>query len=58
MIFQALEGTLRTLVLEQWDRIPALRMIRQSADEIRERAERLAGGGAVTAERVVSQGNP
>jgi L-seryl-tRNA(Ser) seleniumtransferase len=40
MICQALETTLRHLLLEQWDRIPALRMIRQSAAEIRERAER------------------
>ena len=41
MIYQALEGTLRAIVLEQWERVPALRMIRMSADEIRERAERL-----------------
>src|ERR1019366_8346251 len=41
MIYQALETTLRHLLLEQWDQVPALRMIRQSAAEIRERAERL-----------------
>ena len=41
LIYQALEGTLRALVMEQWDRVPALRMIRASADEIRERATRL-----------------
>ena len=40
-IYQALEGTLRHLLLEQWDQVPALRMIRQSAAEIRARAERL-----------------
>jgi L-seryl-tRNA(Ser) seleniumtransferase len=40
-IYQALETTLRHLLLEQWDQVPALRMIRQSAAEIRERAERL-----------------
>src|SRR5690242_15089073 len=40
MIYQALEGTLRAIVLEQWERVPALRMIRMTADEIRERAER------------------
>jgi L-seryl-tRNA(Ser) seleniumtransferase len=28
-------------VFEQWDAIPALRMIRMSAEEIRERAERM-----------------
>jgi L-seryl-tRNA(Ser) seleniumtransferase len=41
MIYQALETTLRHLLLEQWDDVPALRMIRQSAAEIRERAEQL-----------------
>jgi L-seryl-tRNA(Ser) seleniumtransferase len=41
LIYQALENTLRALVLEQWDAVPALRMICMSADEIRERAERL-----------------
>ncbi len=40
MICQALETTLRHLLLEQWDEVPALRMIRQSAAEIRARAER------------------
>jgi L-seryl-tRNA(Ser) seleniumtransferase len=41
LIYQALESALRSVLLEQWDRIPALRMIRMSADEIRERSERL-----------------
>ena len=41
LIYQALENTLRALLLEQWERIPALAMIRMSADQIRERAERL-----------------
>ena len=41
LIYQALEGALRALVMENWDQVPALRMIRASADEIRERAERL-----------------
>ena len=39
---QVLETTLRHLVFEQWDEIPALRMILLSADEIRTRAEALA----------------
>jgi L-seryl-tRNA(Ser) seleniumtransferase len=39
LITQALETTLRHLVFERWDEIPALRMIRITADEIRERAE-------------------
>ena len=41
MILQALESTLRSLLLEHWDDVPALRMIRLSAAQIRERAERL-----------------
>ena len=43
VIYQALETTLRHLVLERWDQIPALRMISQSSDELRVRAERLCG---------------
>jgi L-seryl-tRNA(Ser) seleniumtransferase len=41
MICQALEATLRNLLLERWEQIPALGMIRQSEAEIRERAQRL-----------------
>ncbi len=41
LIYQALETTLRNLVLERWDRIPALRMIAQSGEELRARAERV-----------------
>ena len=41
IIYQALETTMRDLLLQRWDRIPALRMIRQTAPEIRERAENL-----------------
>lgn len=41
LICQILEKTLRHLVLEQWDEIPALRMIRLSDQQIRGRAERL-----------------
>ncbi|HTM49119.1 MAG TPA: L-seryl-tRNA(Sec) selenium transferase [Bryobacteraceae bacterium] len=40
-ITQLLEGTLRDLLLERWDRIPALRMIRLEAGAIRLRAEAL-----------------
>jgi L-seryl-tRNA(Ser) seleniumtransferase len=42
LIYQALEITLRNLLLERWDQIPALRMIRLSSEELRARAERLA----------------
>jgi L-seryl-tRNA(Ser) seleniumtransferase len=44
LILQALETTLRRLLLECWDQIPALRMIRTPADEIRARARRLVDG--------------
>src|SRR5579862_450329 len=42
LIYQALETTLRRMLLEQWDQVPALAMIRASAEEIRARAERVA----------------
>ena len=41
LITQALETTLRHVLFERWDEIPALRMIRTSADEIRARAEKI-----------------
>jgi L-seryl-tRNA(Ser) seleniumtransferase len=41
LITQALEASLRHLVFERWDEIPAMRMIRMTTDEIRARAERL-----------------
>ena len=40
-ICQILEGTLRDLLLERWDQVPALRMIRMEAGQIRARAEAL-----------------
>jgi L-seryl-tRNA(Ser) seleniumtransferase len=43
LIYQALETTLRNLLLERWNRIPALRMISMSSADLRVRAERLAG---------------
>ena len=39
MILQALEATLRNLLLERWEAIPALAMIRRPAEQIRDRAE-------------------
>ena len=41
LIYQALETTLRSLLLERWTAIPALHMIAQTSEEIRERAEGL-----------------
>ena len=41
LIYQVLEDTLRNVLLERWDEIPALAMMRQSAEQIRARAEAL-----------------
>ncbi|MFB3829361.1 MAG: L-seryl-tRNA(Sec) selenium transferase [Bryobacteraceae bacterium] len=41
LIYQALEGTLRNILLERWDEVPALRMIRESAESVRARAARV-----------------
>jgi L-seryl-tRNA(Ser) seleniumtransferase len=41
LITQALETSLRNLVFEKWDAIPALRMIRMTVDELRTRATAL-----------------
>lgn len=43
LIYAALETALRLTLLEKWDELPVLRMIRLSPDEIAERARRLAG---------------
>lgn len=52
LFFLAMEQTLRHIALEEYDQVPALRMIRMSADEIRLRAEELAKqvGAPVTVE--------
>jgi L-seryl-tRNA(Ser) seleniumtransferase len=42
LIYQALETTLRNLLLERWDQIPALRMISESRDRLRARSEHFA----------------
>jgi L-seryl-tRNA(Ser) seleniumtransferase len=42
LIYQALETTLRNVLLERWDEIPSLRMIAQSYDALRARAEGFA----------------
>jgi L-seryl-tRNA(Ser) seleniumtransferase len=61
LITQALETTLRHILFEQWDRIPALRMIRTSAEDIRVRAERIraqvAGLDIVAGESVAGGGS-
>ena len=40
LIYQVLETTLRNLLLERWDRIPALAMIALSGEELKARAKR------------------
>ena len=54
LIVQALETTLRRLLLEQYDEVPTLRMIRMSAATLRTRAEAFAARvtGAVVREAV------
>ncbi len=42
LFYQAMEPTLRRIVLGKFDEIPAMRMIRMDPDTIRQRAERLA----------------
>src|SRR4029077_19014598 len=42
VIYQVLENTLRNVLLERWDDVPTLAMLRQSADEIRQRSLALA----------------
>ncbi|HXB71400.1 MAG TPA: L-seryl-tRNA(Sec) selenium transferase [Candidatus Acidoferrales bacterium] len=41
VMYQALENTLRNLLLERWECLPALAMLRQTADQIRARARAL-----------------
>jgi L-seryl-tRNA(Ser) seleniumtransferase len=42
LIYQVLETTLRNLLLERWDQVPALRMISQSSQQMRARSEAFA----------------
>jgi L-seryl-tRNA(Ser) seleniumtransferase len=55
MVYQVLENTLRNLLLERWEAIPALAMIRQTADEVHARAEALLGRASIAAELVPGQ---
>jgi len=62
LITQALETTLRRLVLEQWDAVPTIAMIRQPAERIRERAQALVtrmplpGAAVVEGQSVIGGG--
>ncbi|MEX2299955.1 MAG: L-seryl-tRNA(Sec) selenium transferase [Bryobacterales bacterium] len=42
LVYAALEATLREYVLERYDRIPVLRMARQSGEQLKTRAEKFA----------------
>jgi L-seryl-tRNA(Ser) seleniumtransferase len=61
LILQALAATLRSLVLEQWDELPALAMIRQTADQIGARARHIAaripGADVVPGRSVIGGGS-
>lgn len=60
LVIAALENTLRAALFEEWDSLPALRMIRLSPDALRVRAERLAAvmGATVTAgESIIGGGS-
>ncbi len=61
LILQALETALRSILLEQWNEVPALAMIRQGAEQIRRRAERVAaavpGAEVVAGESVIGGGS-
>ncbi len=61
LIYQVLEDTLRHLLFEEWDLIPALAMIRASPGDLRERAERLAaqvpGARVIPGESVAGGGS-
>jgi L-seryl-tRNA(Ser) seleniumtransferase len=52
VIYQALETILRNLLLERWDAIPALAMIRQTAEQVRARAAALLERHAIRADLV------
>jgi L-seryl-tRNA(Ser) seleniumtransferase len=55
LVCQALENTLRHLVLGRWERIPALAMIRATEAEVRARAENLMGRANLACELVSGQ---
>jgi len=60
LILAQLEQTLRATLLERWDDIPALRMIRLDPAHLRARAEALAqalGGTVVAGESVIGGGS-
>jgi L-seryl-tRNA(Ser) seleniumtransferase len=61
LIYRSLEETLRAVLMQEYDRVPALAMIRASAAAIRERAERLTkripGAEIMPGESVIGGGS-
>jgi L-seryl-tRNA(Ser) seleniumtransferase len=60
LVYQSLETTLRHLLFERFDRIPALRMIALTPERLRERATSLAekvGGTVLEGESVIGGGS-
>ena len=60
LVTASLEHALRATLFEEWDSLPALRMIRLSPDELRARAERLAaaaGAQVIAGESVIGGGS-
>lgn len=61
LVIGALEETLRCLLLQQWNEVPVLRMLRQDVEAIRERAEqmiaRIAGAEVVPGESLLGGGS-
>jgi len=61
LILQHLEATLRAILFEDWDRVPALGMIRQSAATLRARAEAIAsqleGATVIEGQSVIGGGS-
>ncbi len=56
LILQALETTLRNLLLERYSEIPALKMIRATQQEMRDRAEKLVGSlGGLKADLIADE---
>ncbi|MBN8732025.1 MAG: L-seryl-tRNA(Sec) selenium transferase [Acidobacteria bacterium] len=60
LVLAALERALRATLLDGWDDLPALRMIRLTPDDLRPRADRLAaqlGGQVIAGESVIGGGS-
>src|SRR5258708_34631224 len=64
LIYQVLENTLRNMLMERWDDVPALAMLRQSADQVRRRAQALVArvpglrAEVVAGQSVIGGGGP